>query len=283
MSVDLNVVREVMYLRTGEVHPGDEVRVMRLERKLSDWYRDVCKEPGSEKPAREEMLADLSQVENACEGYWCEGEKCVSDRTHWVMHSSKTLCWDCSHDPCACSPPLVWDESERAYYGFFLSCDGKTKENIWMSEPKSDLALISFKRKEKKQRENETKRKEEEECADNQQTAQKEGFCCHHHAKRLKVKAGEASQKKLAKRDGPDNCVHCNEDPCVFIQIKSRLCENDTIYYDEEEYENNPAAYNSGRRKRAYQYAAFVLWEGINYRRPHYTCVENGVRALSPP
>jgi hypothetical protein len=110
MSVDLNVVREVMYLRTGEVNPGNEVRVMRLERKLSDWYCNVCKEPGSEKPTREDMLADLSQVENSCEGYWCEGEKCVSVRTHWVMHSSKRLCWDCSHDPCACSPPLVWDE-----------------------------------------------------------------------------------------------------------------------------------------------------------------------------
>jgi hypothetical protein len=41
MSVDLNVVREVMYLRTGEVNPGDEVKVMRLERKLSDWYRNI--------------------------------------------------------------------------------------------------------------------------------------------------------------------------------------------------------------------------------------------------
>jgi hypothetical protein len=229
------------------------------------------------------MLADLSQVENSCEGCWCEGEKCVSVCTHWVMHSSKTLCWDCRHDPCPCSPPLVWDEFERAYYGSFLSCDGKTKKNIWMSEPKSDLAQISFKRKEKKQRENETKRKEEEECANNQQTAQKEGFCCHHHVKRLKVKAGKASQKKLAKRDGPDHFFHFNEDPFVFIQIPSRLCENDRIYYDEDEYENNPAAYNSGRRKRAYQYAALVLWEGINYCRLHYTCVENGVPALFPP
>jgi hypothetical protein len=80
--------------------------------------------------------------------------------------------------------------------------------------------------------------------------------------------------------DRPDHCIHCDEVPCVFIQIESRLCENDTIYYNSYEYENAPVTYNSGRRKRAYQYAAFVLWEGINHRRPHYKCVENGVRAL---
>jgi hypothetical protein len=167
---------------------------------------------------------------------------------------------------------------------FFLSCDGKTKNNIWLSEPTSDLAKISYKRKEKKQRNSMKKRKEEEECADNQQSAQEEGFCCHHHAKRLKIKEEEERiSKKRAKVDGPDHCIHCDEDPCVFVQIESRLCENDTIYYDRCDYENAPAAYNSGRRKRAYQYAAFVLWEGINYRRPHYTCVENGVRSLFPP
>jgi hypothetical protein len=61
------------------------------------------------------------------------------------------------------------------------------------------------------------------------------------------------------------------------------LCENGTIYYDSYEYENAPVAYNSGRGKHAYQYAAFMLWEGINHRRPHYTYVENGVRALFLP
>jgi hypothetical protein len=86
---------------------------------------------------------------------------------------------------------------------------------------------------------------------------------------------------------------------CRYVWVPSLVClgdisssflgydiigsENDTIYYDRCDYENAPAAYNSGRRKRAYQYAAFVLWEGINYRRPHYTCVENGVRSLFPP
>jgi hypothetical protein len=33
--------------------------------------------------------------------------------------------------------------------------------------------------------------------------------------------------------DGPYHCIHCDEDPCVFIQIESRLCEDDEIYFDE--------------------------------------------------
>jgi hypothetical protein len=55
------------------------------------------------------------------------------------------------------------------------------------------------------------------------------------------------------------------------------LWENDKIYFDEDDYDKDPAAYNSGRRKCAYRYAAFVLWEGINYWKPHYGCVEDGV------
>jgi hypothetical protein len=62
-----------------------------------------------------------------------------------------------------------------------------------------------------------------------------------------------------------------------------KLCENDAIYYDEGEYGKDPVAYNSARRKRAYQYAAYILWEGINYRKQHYSCVEKGVCALFPP
>jgi hypothetical protein len=64
--------------------------------------------------------------------------------------------------------PLVWDEAEQAYHLFFLSCDGKTKNNFWLSEPTSDRARIAFKRKEKKKKDNMKRRKEEEDCADNQ-------------------------------------------------------------------------------------------------------------------
>jgi hypothetical protein len=185
------------------------------------------------------------------------------------------------HDPCACEAPLVWDEAEQVYYHFFLSCDGKTKSNFWLSKPTSERGNITFKRKEKKKRDNMKQRKEEEVCADNQQTAQNKGFCCHHYAKRLKLKEEKEKEcTKQAKVDGPDHCIHCHEDPCVFIQIESCLCENDTIYYDSYEYENTPVTYNCGRRKRSYQYAAFVLWEGINHRRPHTFLPVRSLRAL---
>jgi hypothetical protein len=47
---------------------------------------------------------------------------------------------------------LVWDEAEQAYYHRFLSCDGNTENNFWLSEPTSDRARIAFKRKEKKKK-----------------------------------------------------------------------------------------------------------------------------------
>ena len=93
----------------------------------------------------------------------------------------------------------------------------------------------------------------------------------------------EVKCKTTEKVNGPDHCIHCDEDPCLFLQIESRLAENNAIYYDVYDYAKDPVAYNSGRHKRAYQYAAFILWEGINYRKPHYTCVEDGVWALYPP
>jgi hypothetical protein len=43
------------------------------------------------------------------------------------------------------------------------------------------------------------------------------------------TKKQKAKIKKLI--DGPDHCIHCDEGPCVFIQIESRLCENDAIYF----------------------------------------------------
>jgi hypothetical protein len=135
-----------------------------------------------------------------------------------------------------------WSGTKRSRSITFFPSDGKTKNNIWLSKPTSDLAKISYKRKEKKQRDNMKKRKEKEECADNQQSAQDEGFCCHHHAKRLKIKEEEERiGKKRAKVDCPDHCIHCDEDPCLFVQIESRLCENNTIYYDRCDYENAPA------------------------------------------
>ena len=135
-----------------------------------------------------------------------------------------------------------------------------------------------------KRKEMEKRETEQNECAKNQQDAQDEGFCCYHHAKKMKLEEEEERQvNKRLKVDGPDHCIHCNDDPCAFLQIKSCLCANDELYFDKEEFENSPVAYNSSRRKRAYQLTAFVLWGGINYRQKHYTCVEIGVRALFPP
>jgi hypothetical protein len=189
----------------------------------------------------------------------------------------------CMHDPCACRAPLEWDDDESAYFSFFLSCDGLTKRNIWMSEPSSAIEKMNFKRKEKKRKEKEKKVQEEEECHENQQNAQNQGFCCHEHGKQWKQDRKDEKSEKRVRINGPDHCIHCDEDPCVFIQIEARLGENDAIYYDKGEYKNNPVTYNSARRKRAFQYAAFILWEGINYRKPHFRCVEDGVRALFPP
>ena len=41
MSGDLDLVSQVMYLQLGEVNPGEEAKVARLEIKISDWQRDV--------------------------------------------------------------------------------------------------------------------------------------------------------------------------------------------------------------------------------------------------
>jgi hypothetical protein len=45
------------------------------------------------------------------------------------------------------------------------------------------------------------------------------------------------SKKKAKVTNGPDHCIHCDEDPsCIFIQIELHLAKNDVIYYDEGEY-----------------------------------------------
>jgi hypothetical protein len=118
MSLDLPLVSLVMYLQEGEINPGDEGKVIRFEKKMSDWRRDVV--GGLKNLTREDMSSNMCQVENGFNGYWCEGVKCLCVRTHWVLHESESFCWDCMHDLCACSTPLVWDATEQAYYNFFV-------------------------------------------------------------------------------------------------------------------------------------------------------------------
>jgi hypothetical protein len=62
------------------------------------------------------MSSDLYQLENSLNGYCCKADKCGCVWTHWVVHASKWNCWECMHDPCACNPPLVWDDQEQGYY-----------------------------------------------------------------------------------------------------------------------------------------------------------------------
>ncbi len=177
---------------SGSTSPSSSESESDLSSTPFDFERDVARVGKKKRTSpREDIASGMVDVENKLEGYWCKGEKCLSSCTHWVLHSSETICWDCWHDPCACSVPLEWDEAEQAYYLFFLSCDGKTKKNFWLSQPKSERARIAFRRKEKNKKESMKRRKEEEDCADNQRTAQNEGFCCHHHAKRLKLKDEE--------------------------------------------------------------------------------------------
>jgi hypothetical protein len=41
MSLNLPLVSLVMYLQEGEINPGDEGKVIRFEKKMSDWRRDI--------------------------------------------------------------------------------------------------------------------------------------------------------------------------------------------------------------------------------------------------
>jgi hypothetical protein len=73
MSEKLPLVSQVMYLRKGDVEPGDEAKVERLERKVSEWKRNVVR-VGKKIPtsSREEMASNMVNVENNLEGYWCK-------------------------------------------------------------------------------------------------------------------------------------------------------------------------------------------------------------------
>jgi hypothetical protein len=286
MSKDLDCISVLMYLGEGQ-QPANENKRLRLEKKISEWKRDVVlpkqSSPGFVLPSKQDMASDFFQMEWEHTAYWCEGEECYCKRTHWVVFSKDSFCYECMHDPCACRPPLFWDESEDAYFRLFESCDATISRKIWLEEPSSTLEKNKYCRQEKKRKEQEAREMEEAECNENQQAAQQLGFCCHNHAVLKKKEKTERKQRKKAKIDGPHHCIFCDEDPCAFVQIESRLGENDDIYYDADEFEKDPVACNRARRNRAYKYAAYILWERVGYRRQHYKCVENGVRSLYPP
>jgi hypothetical protein len=95
MSLYLCLVSQIMYLREGEVTPGDEAKVERYEKKLANWKRDfIDVVKSTNQRTKEEISGDMFKVGNSFDGYWCEGEKCLCERTHWVLYYSKT-CQGC--------------------------------------------------------------------------------------------------------------------------------------------------------------------------------------------
>jgi hypothetical protein len=212
MSLNLPLVSLVKYLQEGEVNPGDEGKVIRFEKKMLDWRRDVV--GGSKNFTRKDMSSDMCQVENSFDGYWCKGVKCLFARTHRVLHEMLGL-----HARSVCMQHTVG----LGCYGagllpLFLSCDVKTKTNVWMSKPNGSMTTINYKRGEKKRKEREdkerTKRKKRkiENCADNQKSALNCGYCCHQHAEVAKMEHKESKKQKKKKKetvnkmiDGPDH------------------------------------------------------------------------------
>jgi hypothetical protein len=41
MSLELCLIGKIMYLEEGQIQPGDEEKVDRAERKISEWQRNV--------------------------------------------------------------------------------------------------------------------------------------------------------------------------------------------------------------------------------------------------
>jgi hypothetical protein len=109
-----------------------------------------------------------------------------------------------------------------------------------MTKSAGNMETINYKGGEKERKKRIEKERDEDNCAENQQSAQMYGYhCCCQHAKMTKTEHKE-SKKQTKKEmnevnkvvDGPDHRIHCDEDPCVFIQIELHLCKNDKIYYD---------------------------------------------------
>jgi hypothetical protein len=79
--------------------------MVRYENKIYNWQHDVGDriniKYGSEKPTKEEISADLFQLERSFNRYWCEEETCACAHPHWVLHASDFACWECMHNPCS--------------------------------------------------------------------------------------------------------------------------------------------------------------------------------------
>jgi hypothetical protein len=171
-----------MYLREGEVNPGDEAKVIQYEKNIrmeTRCFGGKLREDAVEGP----NCYRHYQTRKWLQRILVRGSQMrVPEKSLGRLYSSKSNCWDCMHDPCACNPPLVWDDEENGCYSFFLSCDGRTKRNTWMTQPTGAIATINYKRGEKRKKDMIEKEKEEYKCVENQRSAQEYGYCCHQHA-----------------------------------------------------------------------------------------------------
>ena len=84
---------------------------------------------------------------------------------------------------------------------------------------------------------------------------------------------------------GPGHCIHCGDDPCVWLQLEQEILDNDRVHNTHdiagEAVDNEP---NRARRKRAFQLASRIIngHLGKGNRKKHSQCVEEGVRSLFP-
>jgi hypothetical protein len=128
---------------------------------MFDFERDFARVGKKKQPSsRKDIASDMVDVENKLEGYWCEGEKRLRSRNHWVLHSSETICCDCWYDPCACAAPLVWDEAEQAYSHFFclVTVKPRTTSGFLNQKVTGQELLSNAKRRKKRQHETKERR-----------------------------------------------------------------------------------------------------------------------------
>jgi phosphopantetheinyl transferase (holo-ACP synthase) len=90
-----------------------------------------------------------------------------------------------------------------------------------MSEPTSGLEQLAYKCYQKKRKQHIEREHKEEEFHENQKEAHNKAFCCYEHAELLveEARVKKAKKGKKARVDGPNHCIHCDEDPCIFVQI----------------------------------------------------------------
>ena len=89
----------------------------------------------------------------------------------------------------------------------------------------------------------------------------------------------------VASKLGPSHCIHCDDDPCLWLQLEPAILDNDRVYNSEdiagEALANEP---NRARRKRAFRLASQMIngHLGNGIRKKHMRCIEDGVRSLFP-